>query len=53
MSNLVEFPREDATSGGADYQINEGDVKPQSDFTYSLQQSAVTTLAHWIACSKQ
>lgn len=53
VSNLVEWPYESATSGGADYQVNEGDTKPQSDFTYTLQQAPVCTLAHWIAASKQ
>ena len=53
VSNLVTYPFESAATNAADYQVNEGDAKAQSDFTYTLQQAAVCTLAHWIAASKQ
>jgi HK97 family phage major capsid protein len=52
-SALIEFPSEDSHSGAADYQVNEGDAKPQMDFAYSLKQNPVATIAVWLAASRQ
>jgi HK97 family phage major capsid protein len=53
QSNMIEFPREESHTGGADYQLVEGTDKVQTDFVYSLQQVPVATLAHWVAASRQ
>jgi HK97 family phage major capsid protein len=52
-SNLIEFPAETALTDMSDYQGVEGSAKGQSDFTYTLKQAPIATLATWIACSKQ
>jgi HK97 family phage major capsid protein len=52
-SNLFEFPRETARSGAPDYQYPEATDKVQGDFTYSLVQNPIATIAFWIAASRQ
>jgi len=52
VSNMIEFPRETARSGSPDY-APEGSDKAFGDFTYTLIQCPIATLAFWIACSKQ
>jgi HK97 family phage major capsid protein len=51
--NLIEWPSEDTFSGGGGYQLLEGDVKNESTGTYSLKQSAIATVATFLAVSKQ
>jgi Phage capsid family len=53
VQNLVEWPNEDSFSSGAGYQVNEADVKGESTAAFSLKQSAIATVAHWLAVSKQ
>jgi HK97 family phage major capsid protein len=53
ISNLVEFPLETSFTNNAGYQVNESDVKGQSDASYNLQQQSIVTLAHWLAASRQ
>jgi HK97 family phage major capsid protein len=52
-SNLCEYPRETARSGSPDYQYPEATDKVQGDFTFALIQCPISTIAFWIACSKQ
>src|SRR4029077_17317295 len=52
-SNLIECPVENSFVNNAGYQVAEGDVKGQSDATYSLTQLPICTVAHWIPASRQ
>lgn len=49
----IDWVREDVFTNNADYQIAEGDAKPESDITYEAAETSVITLAHWIRASKQ
>jgi HK97 family phage major capsid protein len=51
--NLVEWPNEDSFTSGAGYQVNEADVKGESTAAFSLKQTPIVTIAHWLAVSKQ
>jgi HK97 family phage major capsid protein len=52
-SNLVAFAKETGSTNAAAPQASEGAVKPQSDLTFTLASAPVSTLAHWLAASKQ
>jgi HK97 family phage major capsid protein len=59
-SNLIEWVKELAFTNNAGPQYSatspatyEGVNKPESNLTFQLQQSAVVTIAHWIAASRQ
>lgn len=49
----IDWVREDVFTNNADYQLAEGDAKPESDITYTADETSVVTLAHWIRASKQ
>jgi HK97 family phage major capsid protein len=52
-SNLVQFTLETSFTNAAGMQPGEGTAKPESAMTFSLQNAAVQTLAHWIPVSRQ
>lgn len=52
-SNMVQFVRESASTNAAAPQAGEGIAKAESAMTFSLINSPVQTLAHWIPASKQ
>jgi HK97 family phage major capsid protein len=61
-SNLIEYAKENVFTNSAGPQGGatsptvaggEGEVKPESNITFTLSTSAVITLAHWIAASRQ
>lgn len=61
-SNLIEFAKEllftnqAGPQGGATSPTvagGEGEIKPESSLTFELANTAVVTLAHWIAASRQ
>ena len=49
----IDFVREDVFTNNADYQLAEGDLKAESDITFTAAETSVVTLAHWIPASKQ
>ena len=51
-SNLVQYVKESGFTNNANV-TSEGDTKPQSELTYELVQSAVSTIAHYFKASKQ
>ena len=51
-SNAIWFSRMTARQNNA-ATVAEGNAKPQSDATFSLIQSPVVTIAHWIKASNQ
>jgi HK97 family phage major capsid protein len=53
-SNMVEYVREkdELTQQNPDY-VQEGALKPQSDFQFGLVQAPVVTIAHWVLASRQ
>jgi len=52
-TNKIDFVREDVFTNNADYQLAEGDVKPESDITWAAAEESVVTLAHWFHASMQ
>lgn len=59
-SNLIEYPSENVFTNSAAPQGSgsspdqtEGQAKAESNITFTLANSAVITLAHWIAASRQ
>lgn len=52
-SNSIEYVREKGFTNNAGIQVNEGDLKAQSDLTFELVTRSVATLAHWLLASKQ
>jgi len=52
-SNMIEYPKETGATNAANYQAVEGVDKPQSDLSFTLVQVAISTLATWIAASRQ
>lgn len=58
-SNLIEFVRENVFTNNAGPTVSgspeayENVTKPESGITFTLQNEAVVTLAHWIPASKQ
>jgi HK97 family phage major capsid protein len=60
-SNLIEFCKESVFTNNAGPQYDntsptphsEGAPKNESDITFTLEQSAVVTIAHWIPASRQ
>ena len=59
-SNLIEVPAESTFTSNARPQgdvspvgIGEGELKAESDMTFSLTSFAVVTIAHWIRASRQ
>lgn len=56
-SNLIEYTRENVFTNNAGPQYaspaRENVTKPESGITFTLANTAVTTLAHWIPVSKQ
>lgn len=48
-----EWPAEASFVNGADYQVNEGDLKAESDIQLTLNTARAHTLAHWVVASKQ
>lgn len=52
-SNAIEYVRETGFTNNAGVQVNEMDLKPESDLTFELQTRSVVTLAHWLRASKQ
>jgi len=51
-SNLIQYVKETGFTNNA-ATVSETTLKPESDITYELMQSAVVTVAHWIKASKQ
>ncbi len=51
-TNAVEYVKE-AWNLLADYQVNEGDKKAQSDVTYTDATAVVRTIAHYVKVSRQ
>jgi HK97 family phage major capsid protein len=51
-TNAVEYVTEDWVNN-ADYQILEGDKKPQSGVTYTDHTAVVRTIAHYVKVSRQ
>ena len=52
-TNKIDFVREDVFTNNADYQLAEGDVKPESDLTWTAAEESVVTIAHWFHVSMQ
>lgn len=52
-SNLINWVQELVFTNNAGYQGSEGNLKPQSNITYALQNVPVETIGHWIRASKQ
>lgn len=52
-SNAVEWARENVFTNSAASQNGEGAAKAESGITYSLENSPVQTIAHWIPISRQ
>lgn len=60
-TNMIEYTLETAFTNnagpqGAGYSptgVTEGEIKPQSDITFSLANAPVITIAHWIPASRQ
>jgi HK97 family phage major capsid protein len=50
-SNMIQYVKETGFTNNA-ATVSEGDLKPESTITYSLTQSAVVTVAHWIKAAK-
>lgn len=51
-SNLIQYVKETGFTNNA-APVSETTLKPESSITYTLMQSAVVTIAHWIKASKQ
>lgn len=51
-SNAIEYTREASFTNDA-AETAEGATKPESDFTFSLVNMPVSTVAHWIKISRQ
>ena len=51
-SNAVEYIRETGFTNAADF-VTEGQLKPQSDLTFSIETAAVRTIAHWVKATRQ
>jgi HK97 family phage major capsid protein len=52
LSNMIQYVKETGFTNAA-APVAEGELKPESTLVYSLTQSAVVTIAHWIKASKQ
>ncbi len=53
-SGNIEYPKETLfTNNAATVAENPGTAKPQSDITYTLVNTPVRTIAHWIKASRQ
>lgn len=53
-SGNIEYPKETGfTNNAATVAENPGAAKPQSDITYTLVNTPVRTIAHWIKASRQ
>ena len=53
-SGFIEYAKETAfTNNAATVAENPGSAKPESNITYSLVNTGVKTIAHWIPASKQ
>lgn len=52
-SNSFEYMRLNAYANAADYQLTEGDLKPEASLPTELATANVATIAAWIAASKQ
>ena len=53
-SGNIEYPKETVfTNSAATVAENPGSAKPQSDITYTLVNTPVRTIAHWIKASRQ
>jgi HK97 family phage major capsid protein len=54
QSNSIEYVRETGFTNNADVvSENPGNVKPESDIAFELDQAKVATIAHWVRASKQ
>ena len=51
-SNLIEWVKENVFTNNADV-VSEGQLKPESNITYTREDVPVRTIAHWIRASKQ
>lgn len=51
-ADLIQYVRETGFTNNA-APVSEGDKKPQSELTYDMVQTAVTTIAHFFKASKQ
>lgn len=49
----LEYVVLDGYVNGADYQVKEGDEKPETDLPTSLQRAEIATIAHWLPASLQ
>jgi HK97 family phage major capsid protein len=52
-ASSVEFAKENVVTNAADYQVAQGDAKPESAITYTLVTAPVATLAHFLPASRQ
>lgn len=53
-SNSLEYPSLDPSySAAADYQLAEGDAKPESHPEFDLSTTPIVTIAHFVRASKQ
>lgn len=51
-SMTIEYPREDVFTNRA-APVPEGELKPESNITFTAAKADVATIAHWIPASKQ
>ena len=49
----ISYVKELATTGGAGYQVAQGDRKAESDFTFERAKAEVETIAHFVKISRQ
>ena len=52
VSNAVDFVKESGFTNAA-RAVAEGETKPESNLTFTLETAPVRTIAHWIQASKQ
>lgn len=50
-SNMIQYVKESGYTNNA-ASVSEGDLKPESSLTFTLTQSPVVTIAHWLKASK-
>lgn len=53
QSNSITYIRETGFTNNANYQVNEGDKKPQSDIKFDEVTLGVKTIAHYMKASRQ
>lgn len=51
-SDLIQYPRQSGFTNAA-APVSEGALKPESNISFTLEETPVRTIAHWVPASKQ